>query len=62
MLLLISDKLHLLKEDRGPIIEMLFACTLRRVRWWMCKWGCAEGVQVPPLIIAQGPNIDRGPC
>ena len=34
--LLIIDEVHLLNEDRGPVIESLVARTLRQVRTKIC--------------------------
>jgi replicative superfamily II helicase len=32
--LLIIDEVHLLHDDRGPVIETIVARTLRMVSWW----------------------------
>lgn len=48
--LLIIDEVHLLNDDRGPVIETLVARTLRQV-WHMqlykCLWNCGAP-QTPP--------------
>ena len=40
--LLIIDEVHLLNDDRGPVIETLIARTLRQVR--LCVCGVEGGV------------------
>jgi len=37
--LLIIDEVHLLHEDRGPVIETLVARTLRQVHCWLLFLG-----------------------
>lgn len=36
--LLIIDEVHLLNDDRGPVIEALVARTLRQVYNWIYLW------------------------
>lgn len=36
--LLIIDEVHLLNDDRGPVIEALVARTLRQVKLFMVKY------------------------
>lgn len=34
--LLIIDEVHLLHDERGPVLETLVARTLRQAREWIC--------------------------
>lgn len=44
--LLIIDEVHLLNDDRGPVIEALVARTLRQVKHVLCLCGLEKSLDV----------------
>lgn len=44
--LLIIDEVHLLNDDRGPVIEALVARTLRQVKHVLCLCGLEKSLDI----------------
>jgi len=44
--LLIIDEVHLLNDDRGPVIEALVARTLRQVKHVLCLCGLENSLNI----------------